>query len=113
MRKHECANLRSKQIAKFPGWRHLALDSSLLLRNGIDGTQAEANTIFRMLEQDLRTLVPEIRGLPAVGDVHVGEDSCRIVNVKSGLELEVNGTTPAIAIDGRTFPFQRTIGSLL
>jgi len=47
----------SKEIAKFLGWPHLAIDPSLLLRNGMDGIQAEANTIFRMLEETERVLV--------------------------------------------------------
>jgi hypothetical protein len=41
----------SKEIARFIGWPHLAVDPSFLLRNGMDGIQAEANTIFRMLEE--------------------------------------------------------------
>jgi hypothetical protein len=41
----------SIHIAKFLGWPHLAIDPSLLLRNGMDGMQAEANNIFRMLEE--------------------------------------------------------------
>jgi hypothetical protein len=47
----------SKLIAKFLGWPHLAIDPSLLLRNGMDGIQAEANTIFRMLEETERAVV--------------------------------------------------------
>ena len=47
----------SKEIAKFLGWPHLAIDPSLLLRNGMDGIQAEANTIFRMLEETERVVV--------------------------------------------------------
>jgi hypothetical protein len=41
----------SKEIARFIGWPHLAVDPSFLLRNGMDGIQAEANAIFRMLEE--------------------------------------------------------------
>jgi AAA+ superfamily predicted ATPase len=41
----------SKKIASFLGWPFLGLDPSVLLRHGMDGIQAEANTIFRMLEQ--------------------------------------------------------------
>jgi hypothetical protein len=41
----------SHHIAKFLGWPLLAIDPSLLLRNGMDGIQAEANIIFRMLEE--------------------------------------------------------------
>ena len=47
----------SKEIAKFIGWPHLPVDPSLLLRNGMDGIQAEANTIFRMLEETERVVV--------------------------------------------------------
>ena len=47
----------SKKIAKFIGWPFLVVDPSLLLRNGMDGIQAEANTIFRMLEETERVLV--------------------------------------------------------
>jgi len=47
----------SKEIAKFLGWPHLAIDPSFLLRNGMDGIQAEANTIFRMLEETERVVV--------------------------------------------------------
>jgi len=47
----------SNHIAKFLGWPHLAIDPSLLLRNGMDGIQAEANTIFRMLEETERVVV--------------------------------------------------------
>jgi hypothetical protein len=47
----------SKEIAKFLGWPHLAIDPSLLLRNGMDGIQAEANAIFRMLEETERVVV--------------------------------------------------------
>jgi SpoVK/Ycf46/Vps4 family AAA+-type ATPase len=47
----------SKEIAKFLGWPHLAVDPSLLLRNGMDGIQAEANAIFRMLEEAERIVV--------------------------------------------------------
>ena len=47
----------SIKIAKFLGWPLLAIDPSLLLRNGMDGIQAEANTIFRMLEETERVVV--------------------------------------------------------
>lgn len=47
----------SKEIAKFLGWPHLAIDPSLLLRNGMDGMQAEANAIFRILEETERVVV--------------------------------------------------------
>jgi hypothetical protein len=40
----------SKKVAEFLGWPLLLVDPSLLLRKGMDGIQAEANTIFRMLE---------------------------------------------------------------
>jgi hypothetical protein len=41
----------SKEIARFLGWFFLPIDPSLLLRKGMDGIQAEANSIFRILEQ--------------------------------------------------------------
>lgn len=47
----------SKEIARFIGWPHLPVDPSFLLRNGMDGIQAEANTIFRMLEETERVVV--------------------------------------------------------
>lgn len=47
----------SREIAKFLGWPLLSIDPSLLLRNGMDGIQAEANNIFRMLEQTERVVV--------------------------------------------------------
>jgi ATPase family associated with various cellular activities (AAA) len=47
----------SSKIAKFLGWPLLTIDPSLLLRNGMDGIQAEANTIFRMLEETERVVV--------------------------------------------------------
>jgi hypothetical protein len=47
----------SKQIANFLGWPYLAIDPSVLLRHGMDGIQAEANTIFRMLEQTDKIVV--------------------------------------------------------
>jgi hypothetical protein len=47
----------SKEIAKFLGWPHVAIDPSHVLRNGMEGIQAEANTIFRMLEETERVLV--------------------------------------------------------
>ena len=47
----------SKEIAKFLGWPHLAIDPSHFLRKGMDGIQGEANTVFRMLEETERVLV--------------------------------------------------------
>jgi SpoVK/Ycf46/Vps4 family AAA+-type ATPase len=47
----------SKKIADFLGWPLLAIDPSHLLRNGMDGIQAEANTIFRMLAETERIVV--------------------------------------------------------
>jgi transcription termination factor NusB len=47
----------SKKVAEFLGWPLLAIDPSHLLRNGMDGIQAEANTIFRMLEETERVVV--------------------------------------------------------
>ncbi len=47
----------ASHIAKFLGWPLLAVDPSLLLRNGMDGIQAEANAIFRMLEETERVVV--------------------------------------------------------
>jgi ATPase family protein associated with various cellular activities (AAA) len=47
----------SKEIARILGWPHLSIDPSLLLRNGMDGIQAEANAIFRRLEQTERVVV--------------------------------------------------------
>lgn len=47
----------SKEIARFIGWPHLAVDPSFLLRNGMEGIQAEANAIFRMLEETERVVV--------------------------------------------------------
>lgn len=41
----------SEAIAKFLGWPFVAIDPSILLRNGMDGIQAEANAIFHRLEQ--------------------------------------------------------------
>ena len=41
----------SKVIAGFLGWYFLAVDPSLLLRKGMDALQAEANQVFRILEQ--------------------------------------------------------------
>jgi ATPase family associated with various cellular activities (AAA) len=46
-----------QQIADFLGWPLLAIDPSHLLRNGMDGIQAEANHIFRMLEQTEEVVV--------------------------------------------------------
>jgi hypothetical protein len=47
----------SQKIADFLGWPLLAIDPSHLLRNGMDGIQAEANAIFRILEQTERVVV--------------------------------------------------------
>ncbi len=47
----------SKEIARFLGWPHLAIDPSHFLRNGMDGMQAEANIIFRMLAETERVVV--------------------------------------------------------
>ncbi len=47
----------STQIADFLRWPLLAIDPSHLLRNGMDGIQAEANQIFRMLEETERVVV--------------------------------------------------------
>ncbi len=47
----------SKKVADFLGWPLLVVDPSLLLRKGMDGMQAEANTIFRMLEETERVVV--------------------------------------------------------
>lgn len=47
----------SKLIAEFLGWPHLAIDPSHFLRNGMDGMQAEANIIFRMLAETERVVV--------------------------------------------------------
>jgi ATPase family protein associated with various cellular activities (AAA) len=47
----------SRKIADFLCWPLLSIDPSHLLRNGMDGIQAEANTIFRMLEQTERVVV--------------------------------------------------------
>ena len=47
----------SKEIAAFLGWPQLSIDPSHLLRNGMDGIQAEANAIFRMLEETERVVV--------------------------------------------------------
>jgi SpoVK/Ycf46/Vps4 family AAA+-type ATPase len=41
----------SKEIASFLGWPFLAIDPSYLMRHGMDGIQAEANSIFRMLAE--------------------------------------------------------------
>lgn len=40
----------AEKIADFLGWPYVAIDPSRLLRKGMDGIQAEANAIFRMLE---------------------------------------------------------------
>ncbi len=47
----------SKEIATFLGWPYLAVDPSHFLRNGMDGIQAEANTVFRRLEETERVVV--------------------------------------------------------
>jgi len=47
----------SRKIADFLGWPLLEIDPSLFLRNGMDGIQAEANMIFRMLEETERIVV--------------------------------------------------------
>lgn len=47
----------SQRIADCLGWPLLAIDPSHLLRKGMDGIQAEANAIFRMLEQTERVVV--------------------------------------------------------
>ena len=47
----------SKKISEFLGWPLLVVDPSLLLRRGMDGIQAEANTIFQMLEEKERVVV--------------------------------------------------------
>ncbi|MBZ5532234.1 MAG: ATP-binding protein [Acidobacteriia bacterium] len=47
----------SKKIADFLGWPLVAIDPSHLLRSGMDGIQAEANTIFRMLAETERVVV--------------------------------------------------------
>jgi hypothetical protein len=47
----------SKKVAELLGWPLLLIDPSLLLRKGMDGIQAEANAIFRMLEETERVVV--------------------------------------------------------
>jgi len=47
----------SKKIADFLGWPLVAIDPSHLLRNGMDGIQAEANAIFGMLAETERVVV--------------------------------------------------------
>jgi hypothetical protein len=47
----------SKKIAEFLGWPLLTIDPSHLLRNGMDGIQAEANAIFRRLAETERVVV--------------------------------------------------------
>jgi ATPase family associated with various cellular activities (AAA) len=47
----------SKKVAEFLAWPLLAIDPSHLLRNGMDGIQAEANAIFRRLEEAERVVV--------------------------------------------------------
>jgi hypothetical protein len=44
-------------IADFLGWPLVAIDPSHLLRHGMDGIQAEANAIFRMLRETERVVV--------------------------------------------------------
>jgi hypothetical protein len=41
----------SVEIARYLGWPYLSIDPSILLRNGMDGVQAEAYAIFHRLEQ--------------------------------------------------------------
>lgn len=47
----------SRRVAEFLGWPLLEIDPSHLLRNGMDGIQAEANAIFRRLEETERVVV--------------------------------------------------------
>jgi hypothetical protein len=47
----------SSEMARFLGWPHLAIDPSHFLRNGMEGMQAEANIIFRMLAETERVVV--------------------------------------------------------
>lgn len=47
----------SEKVAEFLGWPYLAIDPSRLLRKGLEGIQAEANAIFRMLEWTERVVV--------------------------------------------------------
>jgi hypothetical protein len=47
----------SKNVAEFLGWPILQIDPSHLLRKGMDGIQAEANSIFQMLSETERVVV--------------------------------------------------------
>lgn len=47
----------SRMIAEYLGWPLLAIDPSYLLRNGMDGIQAEANAIFQRLAETERIVV--------------------------------------------------------
>lgn len=47
----------SKRIADYLGWPLLAIDPSHLLRNGMDGIQAESNAIFQRLAETERVVV--------------------------------------------------------
>jgi hypothetical protein len=47
----------SRKVADFLGWPLLIVDPSLLLRKGMDGIQAEANVLFRMLLETERIVV--------------------------------------------------------
>jgi hypothetical protein len=47
----------AREISEFLGWPHLALDPSHFLRSGMDGIQAEANKIFRILQETERVVV--------------------------------------------------------
>ena len=47
----------SRKIADFLGWPLLIVDPSVLLRKGMDGIQAEANMLFRMLLETERIVV--------------------------------------------------------
>jgi hypothetical protein len=47
----------SKRIAEYLGWPRLTVDPSHFVRNGLDRVQAEANTLFSMLEEGERIVV--------------------------------------------------------
>ena len=47
----------SKKVADFLGWPLLLVEPSLLLRRGMDGIQAEAHILFRMLQETERVVV--------------------------------------------------------
>jgi hypothetical protein len=47
----------SQRIANYLGWPLLSIDPSHLLRNGMDGIQAEANAIFQRLAETERVVV--------------------------------------------------------